>query len=305
MEDKIKLLMETTGCNQYEAELAYKSAKGNFVEALDFLNRVSPGLGIIKCKFIITERYIYGMFLIIYDVKQQSILTVSTLVSSNPVIYEFNLSSCWEDMERFIYSNRLEDWADVGLSNKLQEKILSLFEGGIITSDIRDDERFKDIIKEVFSTDNYSMDIDFSTEAYKTQSITDTSTQQDLIKEIPLNKIVITLELIEDPKHGVAAKLLSEGDVVWVRVSDTRDIAEYLFSCMGGIIDGKVVPLACQISSVEKSKDISEENILWFRFTDTIVGYARVSREFKAKVVSRHSNDAFSFTDLLKRLFRG
>lgn len=298
MDDKIKLLMETTGCNQYEADLAFKSAKGNFAEALDFLNRVSPGLGIIKGKFIVAKKFIYGAFQVIFDIKQRNVITTSAIVSENPGIYELNLESQWEDVGRAIYSFRLEDGALPDYSNMLQEKVADVVEKATPPDELAAiGERLDKILGDIFASDEIIKNIEYSEETYKTQTSLADKDMNAAGQNSPSGKIVLSVEPLKD-ENGVAAVSLKESDVIWVKITDSREVAEYLAERLGGRSEGKILPLACQITSVKKAGPKVE---LAFKFTETIKGITEIDAGEKIKVVSRQ--DSGKIAGWWKKLF--
>ncbi len=282
MEDRVKLLIETAGCNQYEAELALKSAKGNFADALDFLNRVSPGLGILKCKFYLTDKYIYGVFLIIRDIKQKSILSVSSVVSANPAVFEYDIDKSWEEIDKTIFIYRMENGVYAEYSNQLQEKLYKIAK----TADLmHDQKKSEEIIKtalyECCSSDNIVLNLNFEEEPYKThRSDIQLGAPPDISQG---EKIILDVELLNDDE-GYPAATLCVGDVVWARIIDQRDIAEYLSIRLGGRSSNKIQPLAVQITGSQKNGDTI---VLNFRFTEKIEGKAEMESATKVKVASK------------------
>jgi len=278
MEDKIRLLMETADCNQYEAELAYKSARGNFIEALDFLNKITPRLSITKCIFR-TREFLYGIFLCIYDVKQQSLLTATAVVSKNPVIYEYDIEKEWEDVGKFIYSCRLNEGALSDISNALQEKITRIYDSLEMPFN---DENIRPVLEEALKAKDVELKVVYGEEPYKTESHVG---EEETAERPVTDRIILDVELLPD-ENGSRAGTLSKGDVVWVRIVDRREIGEYLSMQLGCLNEGKILPIAAQVSEVEKQdgKVVIE---CWFK--GSIVGQTLVGSEEKVKVVSVYS----------------
>ncbi len=296
MENKIKLLMETAGCNHYEAELAYKSAKGNFAEALDFLNKVSPGLGVVKGRLILPDKFIYGAFLIIFDIKQANILTTSAVISENPKIYELDFSLSWEDIDKAIYSYKLEESVLPNFSNIMQEKIPRIIERVFFfESEQSCEDKMKEFLNEVFDTENIVVSIDYSEEPYKTQISIDPPSAHERCEAS--GKIMLEVEPLVDD-DGVPAPALSENDVVWLKITDRREIAGYLAEMLGGKSDEGILPLACQIS---KARRRDKKVLFEFKFNDSVAGFATVDKKERIKVASR--SDAGKISRLWRMIF--
>ena len=300
MEEKIKLLMETAGCNRYEAELAYKSAGGDFVEALDFLNRVSARLAITRGKFMAAEKFIYGVFLIIADVRKKSILTASAVATKNPSVYETDVLRPWEDIEKTIYAARLGAGALPELSGILQEKILS---AALESADLSPAaEAVEAMLSAALESADVSVTLDTTEEPYKTPVVPVADEFGSSSAPRPRSGgVTLCVEPLTDEKDGARASTLSRGDVVWIRVNDEREIAQYLAERLGAAKGGRVFPLASEIVSVDKDKD-NGAVALGFRFAENVAGLGRVDSSTMVKKAER-SDSAGRLAEWWRKLF--
>lgn len=283
--------METAGCNRYEAELAYKSAGGDFVEALDFLNRVSARLVITRGKFMSPDKFIYGAFLVISDSRKKSVLTASAVATKNPAVHETDVTLPWEDIEKTIYATRLGAGALPEISGRLQEKILAaaIADASLAPSA----ETVRSLLAEAIESDDVAVTMEMTEEPYKTPVVPGAP---ELISKWEFGGhpfasrprtggVTLCVEPLADEKDGVRASALSKGDVIWMSVNDEREIAQYLAERLGAAKDGRVFPLASEVISVDRDGD---DVILGFRFAENVGGFGRVGAAVKIKKAERY-----------------
>jgi len=327
-ENKIRLLMETTGCNRYEADLAIKSSGGDFVGALNFLNNAMARLEIIRGKFMSQKNFIYGAFLFISDIKKGAPLSASAVLSNNPAVYEINISSPWEEIEKFIYSARLSSGSLPELSGILQEEFSRILGDLCSGSPLDIEGKIKDTVSAVLNTTAEDIRIfaERSEEPYKTPSAqvfpvggTDGNkplpqpsaekekgveylpawydTRRESKRSPRTSAIVLDVEPLSLPSDDktpagavatdfVTASAISAGDAVWVRVSDTREVALYLAERLGAFKDGRFLPIVCEVSSV---KSDGEYVVMEVKFAENISGRCRIYSQDKIKTLTSAS----------------
>src|ERR1041384_2732283 len=111
IQDKIHLLMEETGCDQGEAELAMTSAGYDLEKAIRTIGVLLRNIVVVKGKFLLPGKNLYGLIILIADTKRQSLFRIRAVVSYNPALYETPLETDWYDFEKGLYAFRLWEGA--------------------------------------------------------------------------------------------------------------------------------------------------------------------------------------------------
>ncbi len=333
-DEKIRLLMETTGCNRYEAELAAKSSGGNFVEALNFLHNAMARLDVIRGKFIVKEQFIYGAFLFISDIKKGLPLAISVVVSKNPAVYEMSVSSDWEDIEKHIYSARLSVGSLPEISALLQEKFSGLVWMVCSEPSFDIEENIKKTLEEIFNTKNVQLAYERTEEPYKTPTSTIVGAMDNINKnsgeevtsglnfsydemavasrqrvraatitlDVEPLKLLIQGDNIKsdevDIKDFVPASEVKSGYAIWVRIADSREVAIYLAERLGCYKEEKgFLPIVCEVLSV---KIVGGQMVYEVKFTDNISGVCKVRPDENIKAVFLDQNKDEKFSTISK-----
>src|SRR5438105_117543 len=111
MDDKIRLLMEETGCDRGEAELALTVVGYDLERAISTIPSLLRHIVVLKAKFHVPTANLYGLFLIIADTKRKKLFRVKAVASYNPSLYETDITQDWYDFERKLYGFRLLEGA--------------------------------------------------------------------------------------------------------------------------------------------------------------------------------------------------
>lgn len=275
MDEKIKLLMEETMCDQGEAELALELSKYDLEVAIRTIRNLLRNIEVIKGKFIINNENLYGIFIIIVNKRSENIIRIRTVVSYNPVIYEINLNLDWDYIERMIYSYRLQEGSVLFYGQNVEKyfnnQIIEnekLFFSIIKTSDTNKENKIREILLNQSSGNNQS----FTSDNAEIQIAVEELNLAQYQQEIPFNKITKTeqeydtkveleVKLYED-ETGRKIKDLRKGDVVLAQIVDTREIAKYLLKLLG-IKENQYLPVS--IESIEiKDKEAFLEVFISF-----------------------------------------
>jgi hypothetical protein len=104
--------------------------------------------------------------------------------------------------------------------------------------------------------------------------------------------IVLKVDPVLSPVKGTEIKGLEFGDDIQVRITDERDIADYLASLIGGKVDSIRVPVYAKIVEV---KELEGESLgVLTQFGPGILGMFKVPSD--VKVVTRHEEEEESYT---------
>jgi hypothetical protein len=292
MDEKILLLMEETNCDQAEAELAMELANYDLEKAVKTIRSILRNIIVTKGKFIITGKNIYGLFIMILDKRFQSVIRLRCVTSYNPMIYEYDLDTEWDQVERLIYRCRLIEGSILSFARNVEDHFNR-------TIDLNKDKFFKALnaknfprIKELF-TDNFPLgvpEILLATEEINLAAYQDGSNKAEPEKmtdisstHMELTKIVLEVSLSED-RNGKKASSLSKGDIVLAQITDSREIAKYLTRLLCSKAPN-FLPV-----SIEEIKAEDSEIEVSLHFTPRIVGSARLKANTRVKVLKEVSN---------------
>ena len=123
MLEKVKLLMEETGCEQGEAELALELADNDLEKAIKTIGSLLRHIFAIKGKFSFPDKSLYGLILIVVNTKTQEILRLHMVVSYNPALFENSPEMDWYALEKIIFSFRLDEGSLPDFTQDLEQKL--------------------------------------------------------------------------------------------------------------------------------------------------------------------------------------
>ena len=89
--EKIKALMDDTGCEETEAKTALELAEGNFYKAISIVGAMLKYITAYKAKIILKNDNIFGLIHIITNNKNLDLLRFSVVMTFNPIVYEQNI----------------------------------------------------------------------------------------------------------------------------------------------------------------------------------------------------------------------
>ncbi|MBQ4178448.1 MAG: hypothetical protein II598_01750, partial [Elusimicrobia bacterium] len=98
--EKIKALMDDTGCEETEAKTALELAEGNFYKAISIVGAMLKYITAYKAKIILKNDNIFGLIHIITNNKNLDLLRFSVVMTFNPIVYEQNIDVDWFSFEK-------------------------------------------------------------------------------------------------------------------------------------------------------------------------------------------------------------
>ncbi len=105
--DKIHLLMEETGCDQNQAEIAMALAGYDVEKAIRAIGALLRHIVALKGKFHFPGKNLYGLLIVIADTKRERIARARAVASYNPALFETPLVLEWFEFEKSLYAARL------------------------------------------------------------------------------------------------------------------------------------------------------------------------------------------------------
>jgi len=308
MREDVKILMEETGCDEGQAELALQSTGNNLERAIKSINLLLKYIVVSKGKFLSNRTNVYGQFTIISNLNEKRIVRLGAIATYNPSIYEEDLDCKWRDFEKRLYAHRLEEGCPHELIQKLEQNLnwkiasdyrKSFFQGlkdrnyeeitnvlhTIISESLEDPQLKVEMGVEELSLSQFK----FPQET----SITSEGGTQPFLEQVEESvdrkegTIVLRTELVTDTSPGsVDIERLRKNDVILVKIVDSRDIAKYLSHLLGGGKGEEIIPLSTIV------EEVKEEGNYWAvktRFSPGIVGEAIVEKRAKVKRLKAQS----------------
>jgi hypothetical protein len=310
MQDKIALLMEETGCDRGEAELALEMCGFELEEAVRALPRLLKNIAVVKARFVHADRDRFGLLLAVLNTKTGSVLRARAVVSFNPAVYAASLDKDWFEFEKFLYGCRLWDGSIQSESFEIERKVTTHFRdaaaiarlarqtGAEVTSEIaavlqevfRARPRQLQAVREILDLGQFHLRNEADA-ARRSQEHSRSRRDDDLL--------VLKVALDEAP-DGVLPAELHAGDLVSALIVDQRDIAQYLAKLFGGYSDGEPVPVTAPVEAVES---MPKGVLTRVRFSVGVAGDAVVPAEARLRVVRQPRQD--EAPSWWQRFFRG
>lgn len=255
MKDKVALLMEETGCDRGEAEMALELCGYDVEAALAAVPRLFESILVFKGRFRSPRDSLHGLWLAVLDLKSRTLLRARAVASYNPAVYASELDRHWFDFEARLYACRL--WAGTvqALSQELEVRLaaylgspqaaglydkkarfgareaaqvrtlLSRLLGGEAELEIRSELLNRGQFQELHPAVE-----DDSSPPAAGEALGDEKFSQAGRK--PTDPLVLRVAL-EPSAEGVEAGALKAGDAVYAFITDGRDVARYLARLLG------------------------------------------------------------------------
>jgi len=317
VKENIKILMEETGCDEGQAELALHSTANNLEKAIKSIDLLLKYIVVIKGKFICNQTNVYGQFIVISHLNQKRVVRLGAIVTYDPTVYEEALDCKWYDFEKKLYTDRLSEGCAHELIQKLEQNL-----NWQIASDYRKSffqnlkdrnyEEITSVLRSIISKSledpqlKVEMDVEelnlsqfkFPQEStiFPEGGVKPSLNEAGESVSRKESTIVLNTELITDASSSsVEIEKLRKNDLILVKILDSRDIAQYLSRLLGGCKGEEVIPLS---TIVEEVREEGEQWAVRTRFSPGILGEAVVE---KRATVKRLRSEKFTIE---KRKFR-
>lgn len=263
MEDKVGLLVEETGCEPAEAELALQMAGYEAPAAVRLLAARLRHILVIKIKFRDLPEARFGLALIVANVKTGEVLRSRAVISFNPAVYAAHLDGYWFEFEKELYARRLWEGSlqtdSLDIENTLSqyfgrmdtEKWKALYQGtppefeteltGVFSKRLSSPNLELKLKKEILDLGEFNSLRTKGVEKRGKRRFGNAQGREHLVLKIDL----------EEDTFGIRASEIKAGDMISALVADSRDIAHYLWKIFGGYIEGSPISI---LAPVEASK---------------------------------------------------
>ena len=295
MDERILMLIEETGCERGEAELALQLSNYDFEKSIRTIKTALKNIAIVKGKFINYEQNLYGIFILIFNTQLENIIRAITAVSYNPIIYEIDLHTDWYTIEKSIYNFRLLEGSMPNLTREIElyfSKELSSRKDKVYSALLNKSER------EIYAILTSDFPVSFSQFQVNMEEINLAEYQQENqevqrkdLNEIQIESKQLYLEAkLKEDKKGKKVKSLSKGEIVMAQIADEREIAKYLSRLLSS---EETDFLPVRIENIEKSKNSISIKLY---FAPGIIGLVKTSPKTRIKVIEENKKP------LLKRI---
>ncbi|GHT33569.1 hypothetical protein AGMMS49592_2380 [Endomicrobiia bacterium] len=285
--EQIQFLIEETGCEQTEAELALYLSGDNFKKAITIIDLLEF-VTVFKIKLIFPKENIYGLINTAVNKRTYEILRFSIVFSHNPAIYEISANMDWFSFVKAIFSARLDAGAMEQYTQKIEGDLKLHARQAIKKIAVVSSDEISTIIKNFFFPASVNVEI-VSEELNLTQfkKLPNYNPKQNsfVFEGYDLGFVKLDVKLLED-ENGKSAKKIAEGDTVLSTIIDERDIAHYLVHLIGGMENGNMVPIHATVKKISYKNDDFEIHL---HYAPAIVGFAKIKRDAKLKVLEAKS----------------
>ena len=263
--DKIELLMEETGCDRGEAELALEMCGFEVEEAVRQIPRLLRDICALKGKFVLPKAGLHGLILAVLNLRTRKLLRVRAILSYDPAVCAVGLDEDWFAFEKHLYGCRLWDGSLPAESLEVEQALAAHFRSAAPEAFARLREMDSEAAAEETARPLRAHFREPGLSLKLKKDILDLGQFQSLRKAPapaarrdrqvprtppPEDLLVLKISLEEDP-DGVPAGELHAGDLVSAKIVDGRDIAQYLARLFGGLTASGPMPIEAPVEAIE------------------------------------------------------
>jgi len=305
--DLIGKLIDETGCDEVLAAMLLKFTGNDIEGAKRIIEAVPKDIFAIKAKFITQITGYYGSVFFCYDEKERKIKRIMIVIGDDKEIGKFDLSQDWREFEQKLYQYAREKKVDAAKIEQLKKLINSnefierlsgiikvnkpvnketlnnmlLDELYNIFADTNIALKFEIDMTDAFALNKSLSNINFNLE--DSEKLDSEKSNEESAKRRNQSLIVLRVDPVLSPIRGIPMKELEFGDEIQVRITDERDIADYLAKLLGGKVDSIRIPIYAKIVEI---KDLEGDNSgVIVQFGPGIMGMFKIPSD--AKVVTR------------------
>ncbi len=304
MKSKERIIVEEIGCDEEQAKLSLRESSDNLQKAIKSIASTFKFIGVIKGKFICEDINMYGLFIVIVNLRKEIIIRQAAVVTNNPAIYENDMGLTWHIFEKRLYALRLHEGSLHETTSKFEQNLNRQIRKNhkqIFFQLVREKKagELAELLKSGISkslpgaSNRLVLEIEelslsqFRELSDKSVSVTEKKNDNNNSGR----ELTLETELAECNDDGdfVEADKLKENDTVLVSITDNRDTAQYLSKLLGGRKRDSIIPLAATIQKV----DCEGNNLtVDMRFGPGITGRALVNKKTRVRIVKSHFKNA-------------
>jgi len=314
-EELINRLIQDTGCDRGLAVLLLRFTGGDVEGAGRIIRAVPKDIFALKVKFITQITGYYGAFFFCFDSKEKDLKRFIAVVTDETEIGKINVSIPWRDFEEELYdyarNKKVESLKIEQLKQRFLEKeFFTRFSKVLKPEKPVNRESLNNIIIDelynVFADTNIAVKFNVEmTDAFELnkgqgESILEerelspeqvekeqAEKKKESIKDHSL--VVLKVDPVLSPVSGREIREFEFGDEIQVRITDERDIADYLAELLGAKVDSIRIPIFTKIIEV---KPLEGGNVgVLTQFGPGIMGMFKVPEDVKVVPRGETSNE--------------
>ncbi|MBI4370748.1 MAG: hypothetical protein HY552_00475 [Elusimicrobia bacterium] len=264
MKDKVELLIEETGCERGEAELALEMCGYQVEEAVRQIPRLLLDICALKGKFVLPGKNQHGLALAVLNLRSRKVLRVRAVLSYDPAVCGVGLDEDWFAFEKHLYGCRLWDGSLPAESLEVEQSLAAhlraappaLFERLRAMGSEEAAEVVAQPLREHFRAPSLSLRLkkdilDLGQFQTLRRSPAPAARRGRAHRAPPPEELLVLKVVFEENLEGTAAGDLRAGDLAFARVVDGRDIARYLARLFGGLSPEGPLPIEVPVEAVE------------------------------------------------------
>jgi len=277
----VNMLVQETGCDHEIASMLLRFTDGDLDGARRILKSVSKDVFIIKAKFVAETSGEFGAFMFCYDEKEKGVKRLISVITDTRDIGKIDVETGWRDFEEelyrylkstFIDSLRVEQFEKSIYSKDFLKKIGTMFKSG---KPLKKETMHGVLIRELYNIfPDTNIAIKFEMEVTDAFELNKALKEQEEVAEVEEieNKelkgreeekkqrgkgkdqslVVMKVDPVLSPVGGTEIRFLEFGDEIQVRITDEREIAEYLADLIGGRVLGERIPVVAKVVEVQE-----------------------------------------------------
>ena len=305
----VERLVDETGCDRVLASMLLKFTGNDIDGAKRIIDAVPKDIFAIKAKFITQITGYYGALFFCYDEKEKKIKRVMAIIGDDKEIGKIDLSQEWQRFEEKLYQYAREKKVDAAKIEQLKklvnsrefvERLSEIIKVNRTVNNEALSNMLLDELYNIFADTNIALkfEIDMTDAFALNKSLNDTDfilgdenksgneegeLENQKVKRKNQSLVVLKVDPVLSPVRGIPIKDLEFGDEIQVRITDERDIADYLATLLGGKVDSIRIPIYTKIIEV---KELEGDNVgVIVQFGPGIMGMFKIPSD--AKVVTR------------------
>ncbi len=283
--EKIKALMNDTGCEESEAKMALEFMGGNFNKAIAYVGMLLKFITAYKAKINIKNENIFGLIHIITNNRNLDLLRFSTVMSYNPVIYEQDIKVDWFSFEKEIYSYRLLNGVIENYTKTIDIKLREFVSGNLKDNKILTIQDVKNTIETFFSGNDITVEIVAQELTLREYRKLPDYFPEEFPKETVSGEYSSAIELetvIFEDSAGKKIEDLCNGDKVLAKITDSRDIAHYIGHLIGAKKEQNMIPMPAEVLNIEKKDN---DYLVKLKYADLIFGVSHIEHGRVLKIL--------------------
>jgi hypothetical protein len=301
-------LVESTGCDRYLAGMLLKFTGWDLDGARRIIEAVPKDIFALKIKFITQITGFYGVAFFSYDEKKREMKRFIAVITDEKEIGRIDIEKHWSDFEEELYNyartNKIDGlkvdqmkkrWTDDEFISKIANvlKVGRPVKAELLTNVLVDE------LYNIFTDTNIAVKFDIEmTDAFELNKGKEQAQIGDIrggelnpnevdseierknrVKRPDQSLVVLRVEPVLSPVSGVNIQDLEFGDEIQVRITDERDIADYLSELLGAKVDSIRVPVFTRIIEVKELE--TGDRGVFTQFGPGILGMFKVPEDVR------------------------